>query len=112
LSKLQHFLAGFRRRFIEFASSTDKASCRWESDGDALDRAGGGKGIIDSQQAVGGWPELRSAPAPIDSDHDGMPDDWERKHGLDPNDPADGASVANGDGYTNLEDYLNSLTKD
>lgn len=73
---------------------------------------GGGKGIIDSQQAVGGWPELRSAPAPIDSDHDGMPDDWERKHGLDPNNPADGASDADGDGYTNLEEYLNSLTKD
>jgi hypothetical protein len=71
---------------------------------------GGGKGLIDSQTAVGGWPELRSLPAPEDSDHDGMPDAWERKHGLNPNDPADGAQDANGDGYTNLEEYLNSLT--
>ena len=70
---------------------------------------GGGKGIIDSQRDVGGWPELRSRPAPIDSDHDGMPDDWERAHGLSPNDPADGAKVAGADGYTHLELYLNSL---
>jgi hypothetical protein len=48
---------------------------------------GGGKGIIDSQTAVGGWPELRSEPAPADSDHDGIPDVWERQHGLDPNNP-------------------------
>ncbi len=72
---------------------------------------GGGKGIIDSQTAVGGWPELRSLPAPMDSDHDGMPDDWERKHGLNPNNPADGGPDANGDGYTNVEEYLNSLTQ-
>jgi hypothetical protein len=70
---------------------------------------GGGKGIIDSQRAVGGWPELRSLPAPVDSDHDGMPDVWERSHGLDPNDPADGPRVAPGLGYTQLELYLNSL---
>ncbi len=72
---------------------------------------GGGKGLIDSQTAVGGWPELRSLPAPEDSDHDGMPDTWERRHGLNPNDPADGAQDANGDGYTNLEEYLNSLVR-
>jgi len=70
---------------------------------------GGGKGLIDSQQDVGGWPELRSLPAPVDSDHDGMPDDWERQHGLNPNDPSDGARIAPGDGYTNLELYLNSI---
>lgn len=70
---------------------------------------GGGKGIIDSQKAVGGWPELHSKPAPVDTDHDGMPDDWERAHHLDPNNSADGALDANGDGYTNLEDYLNAL---
>jgi len=76
------------------------------------ERYGGGhKGIIDSQKEVGGWPELRSTPAPLDTDHDGMPDDWERAHGLDPNDPADGAKQAKGSVYTNLEEYLNSLVK-
>ena len=38
-----------------------------------------------------------------------MPDDWERKHGLDLNNSADGASDS--DGYTNLEEYLNSITQ-
>ncbi len=70
---------------------------------------GGGKGLIDSQADVGGWPELRSSPAPIDTDHDGMPDDWERARGLDPKNPEDGAREATRDGYTHLELYLNSL---
>jgi hypothetical protein len=70
---------------------------------------GGGKGIIDAQREVGGWPELRSLPAPTDSDHDGMPDAWELARGLNPPDPADGAQAAQPGGYTNLEFYLNSL---
>ncbi|MEO6246791.1 MAG: pectate lyase [Opitutaceae bacterium] len=70
---------------------------------------GGGKGIIDSQRDVGGWPELRSLPAPLDTDHDGMPDEWELAHGLDPSNPADGSFVNPVDGYTQLEIYLNSL---
>ena len=70
---------------------------------------GGGKGLIDSQKDVGGWPELRSLPAPVDSDHDGMPDAWEKAHGLNPEDSADGARAAKPGDYTNLEFYLNSL---
>jgi pectate lyase len=69
---------------------------------------GGGTGIIDSQNDVGGWPELKSLPAPVDSDHDGMPDDWEQSHGLNPNNPDD-RNTSNADGYTMLELYLNSL---
>jgi hypothetical protein len=66
--------------------------------------------IIDSQKQVGGWPELKSAAAPLDSDHDGIPDEWEKRHGLNPNDPSDGAKpAAEGSGYTNLEVYLNEL---
>lgn len=68
---------------------------------------GGGKGIIDSQKAVGGWPPLRSTAAPPDSDGDGMPDGWERQFGLDPNDPGDGTRDEDKDGYTNLEESLN-----
>jgi pectate lyase len=69
---------------------------------------GGGKGIIDSQNDVGGWPELKSLPAPVDTDHDGMPDEWEKSNGLNPNDPNDRNNV-HADGYTMLEIYLNSL---
>jgi pectate lyase len=65
--------------------------------------------IIDRQWEVGGYPELKSIPAPVDSDRDGMPDDWERSHNLNIHDPADRNGDYNKDGYTNLEDYLNSL---
>lgn len=68
---------------------------------------GGGKGIIDSQKAVGGWPQLKSQAAPPDTDGDGMPDAWEIRYGLDPHDPADGSKDQDGDGYTNVEEYLN-----
>ena len=63
--------------------------------------------IIDSQDEVGGWPQLRSGRAPRDSDLDGMPDRWERRHRLLVGDPADNAGDADGDGYTNIEEYLN-----
>lgn len=68
-------------------------------------------GLPDSQDDVGGWdnyPE-EHRPAVWDTDRDGMPDAWELAHGLDPKNPSDGAADRNGDGYTNLEDYLNSL---
>ncbi len=68
---------------------------------------GGGKGIIDSQQAVGGWPDLKSRAAPPDTDGDGMPDAWEIRYGLNPHDPADGSKDLDGDGYTSVEEYLN-----
>jgi hypothetical protein len=65
--------------------------------------------LIDSQSQVGGWPALESTPAPADSDSDGMPDLWERAHDLNPGDPSDRNSDRDLDGYTALEDYLNSL---
>jgi hypothetical protein len=46
--------------------------------------------------------------APADNDGDGMPDSWETANGLDP-DTADNNGDADGDGYTNLEEYLNAL---
>ena len=55
------------------------------------------------------WPEYRTYNVPTDSDHDGMPDDWEMKSGLNPKDPADGNLVETRDGYTNLEKYLGWL---
>ncbi len=65
--------------------------------------------LLNSQDQVGGWPTLRTLPAPKDSDDDGLPDAWETAHGLNPSDPADGPQDRNHDAYTNLEDYLNSL---
>jgi hypothetical protein len=68
----------------------------------------GGGAIINSQQDVGGWPEYASTHPPPDSDEDGMPDPWERKHGFDPDAPADNAQDADADGYTNIEEFLNA----
>jgi hypothetical protein len=73
---------------------------------------GGGKGIIDSQSDVGGWPELASASAPTDDDSDGMSDEWESSEGLDPRDASDGNLDKDEDGYTNIEEYLDSLVPD
>ena len=64
--------------------------------------------IIDDEQQVGGWPELKSIAPPEDSDKDGMPNTWEKQHGLNPDDPADRNADADADGYTNLEEYLNN----
>ncbi len=72
----------------------------------------GNNGIIDSQEEVGGWPELKSLPAPKDTDQDGMPDVWEKQKGLDLSDPGDRNGDLDNDGYTNLEEYLNSLVRD
>jgi pectate lyase len=55
------------------------------------------------------WPEYRSVEPPKDGDHDGIPDDWERKFGLNPNDAADANEVRDERGYTNLEVYLGWL---
>lgn len=74
--------------------------------------SGRGPGIIDTQSDVGGWPLLESATPPDDTDHDGMPDEWEDANGLNKNDAADRNGDLDGDGYTNLEDYLNSLVDD
>lgn len=68
-------------------------------------RRGEGR-IINTVAEVGGWPALASGDAAADTDGDGMPDEWEIRHGLNPRESADGAQVAKGSGYTNLEIYL------
>ncbi len=75
------------------------------------------KGIIDSQTDAGGYPNSsnfeHSTACPTDTDHDGMPDEWENVHGLNPNDASDGAKLTlSADGYTNVEMYLNELAGD
>lgn len=67
--------------------------------------------IIDSQEQVGGWSFFESGNYPDDSDNDGIPDSWERSHGLnmylatDANNP----NLLAPSGYTWVEEYVNSL---
>lgn len=66
------------------------------------------KGIITDISQVGGYPEYKGTPYK-DSDNDGIPDEWEIKYGLNPNDPSDAVKDMNGDGYTNIEKYINGI---
>jgi len=82
---------------------------------DAVDRRilkdvvdGTGK-IIDRPEEVGGYPVIESGVPPQDSDNDGMPDEWEKCHGLDPENAKDAHLDHDGNGYSNIEDYLNEL---
>jgi hypothetical protein len=65
-------------------------------------------GIISDVNQVGGYPEYQGQPH-ADADSDGMSDAWETTYGLNPNDATDAAGDNNGDGYTNIEDFLNRL---
>ncbi len=64
-------------------------------------------GIISQISQVGGYPEYKGTPYK-DSDGDGIPDDYETKHGLNPNDATDAPKITKS-GYSNIEVYLNSL---
>ena len=66
-------------------------------------------GIITDPAQMGGYPEYKGKPR-VDTDGDGMPDDWERANGLDPNDPTDANKDCTGDGYTNIEKYINGIS--
>jgi hypothetical protein len=66
------------------------------------------QGIITDISQVGGYPEYTGKPY-TDKDLDGMPDKWEKKYGLNPKDPSDANGDVNGDGYTNIEKYINGI---
>lgn len=67
-------------------------------------------GIIDTQEQVGGWPDLKPGAAAVDNDSDGIPDQWEISHKLNPEDPGDASNISE-NGYTFVEEYLNDLCK-
>lgn len=93
-----------------------KAGCSYSRD--ALDerivndvKNGTGK-LIDKPEDAGGWPELNGDETIEDADSDGIPDEWESKYGLDPNDRKDARLQTLVSGYTNLEVYLCDKVKD
>lgn len=66
-------------------------------------------GIITDVRQMGGYPEYKGEKY-IDSDIDGMPDAWEKANGLNPLDASDANGDCNGDGYTNIEKYINGIS--
>lgn len=75
-------------------------------------RSYGTKGRIIDRESDNGIPgnvgTLVGGVAPLDTDRDGMPDAWESERGLNPN-VADNNGDDDGDGYTNIEEYLSCL---
>ena len=71
---------------------------------------GGMYGLIDTPADAEGWNEyVETRSSQQDTDGDGIPDEWEKMHNLNPNDPSDGAKYTLSPEYTNLEVYMNSL---
>ncbi len=64
--------------------------------------------IIDEEKTVGGIGKLDAGMPRIDTDRDGIADDWETTHGMNPNDASD-AAATDASGYSKLETYLNDL---
>ena len=75
-----------------------------------IDVQGGYPHGTEYEKTVNAWPFLKSLPAPQDTDKDGMPDDWEKKSGLNPNDAFDASTVKLHSFYTNIEEYINYLS--
>ena len=64
------------------------------------------KGYITDPSEGGGYPNYQRTRL-VDSDSDGMPDEWETQRNLDSKNPLDANQDRNGDGYTNIEEYIN-----
>ena len=68
-------------------------------------------GMIDNEQDAGGWPNFVSETrqSDWDTDHDGLPNWWEKAFGLNENSPAGDFSDANQDndkdGFTQLDNF-------
>lgn len=72
---------------------------------------GSSNGLIDTQGDVGGWPTLKAAKQALDTDYDGIPDEWETQFGLNPNDPNDARAITLVTGHTNLDVYMCYLVR-
>ncbi len=101
--------------------AVDKRACDDAVSGKAtFDDGGNGStgGIIDTQDAVGGWPEYAATESELaavkDTDDDGMPDWFEEQFGLNRTNSSDGneKSLDEKGRYTNLEMYLHYLVRD
>jgi len=66
------------------------------------------QGIITDISQVGGYPEYNGKPYKM-TNGDGIPDAWKIKYGINPKGPSIANGDINGDGYTNIEKYINGI---
>lgn len=98
--------ASFRRDTLDMRIVNDVKN----RTGRLIDVQGGFPHGTPYEKTITAWPFLQSLPALTDGDADGMPDEWERTHGLDPANASDASAYRPGAMYTNIEVYVNSLT--
>ncbi|HSK11706.1 MAG TPA: thrombospondin type 3 repeat-containing protein, partial [Phnomibacter sp.] len=79
--------------------------------GNIIDVQGGYPHGTPYERSKGAWPVLKGGTPPADSDGDGIPDAWEKKNGLDPNDPSDASKVSRHAWYTNIELYIHTIVQ-
>ncbi len=87
-----------RNAIDEVRSQTGVFGCPVRTQLDGNGNASGDHPLMDG---------LTAGSAPLDTDADGVPDDWESAHGLDPSNPDDGQSILDATGYAAIESYIN-----
>lgn len=101
---LQYAGASLRRDTLDERIANDVRN----RTGKIIDVQGGFPHGTPYANTVNAWPALVSTPPPTDTDRDGMSDAWEIANGLNPNNASDRGIFAS-NGYTHLENYLNSI---
>ena len=104
---LQNVGASFKRDSLDERIINDVKN----RSGRIIDVQGGYPHGTDYGLTVNAWPALKALPAPADADQDGIPDEWEKMHGLNSNDAADATAVSLHPFYSNIEIYINSIVK-
>jgi len=98
--------SSLKRDLVDLRIMKDVQNGSFSHDGSKGSR----NGIIDSQNDVGGFPDLKPGQPLKDSDHDGMPDEWEIRHKLNP-DISDSNGRDLDKNYDNIEVYFNDIVK-
>ena len=106
-SVLKYAGASFRRDTLDARIISDVKN----RTGRLIDVQGGFPHGTPFEMSLMAWPALQSLEAPVDKDRDGMPDDWEKKQGLDPANASDAVAYTLSKSYTNIEVYINNLVK-
>jgi hypothetical protein len=104
-SVLKNVGASFKRDTLDVRIINDVKT----KSGRFIDVQGGYPHGTSYEQTIHAWPTLKSGKAPVDVDADGIPDEWERKHGLNPTDEKDASLFTLDKSYSNIEVYLNSI---